>query len=254
MNIIQDTWDESEDEELIDFMTSVAPQDLLTWSSDHILDTVPSSVPYHHVHALFADTSIVQQVLKGKYEVPDTYPNYFNSIYRRKIEKLPFKEIIDMEYPYFVKPVKNAKEFDALVVRNQLEFEYIESLMEDDPENQLYVCDVVKFLNEFRLFIGQDPDSNTPKIYGCVNATTFVMEDGTSDQHPPQNFLDDILTLNNVPFSVVDVAILDTGDWAVVEVNPPFALSSYDWPIEKYYNYCRDAWQFIVANIDTELY
>jgi hypothetical protein len=44
---------------------------------------------------------------------------------------------------------------------------------------------------------------------------------------------------------VIDVGYTDRDIWCVVEVNPPFALSSYDWPISSYYEYCRAAWHFI---------
>ena len=45
---------------------------------------------------------------------------------------------------------------------------------------------------------------------------------------------------------MVDVGLLDTGDWGVVEVNPPFALSSYDWDVGAYYAYCAAAWRSVV--------
>ena len=54
------------------------------------------------------------------------------------------------------------------------------------------------------------------------------------------------LSTEGHPFCVVDVGLLDTGDWGVVEVNPPFALSSYDWDVGAYYAYCAAAWRSVV--------
>ena len=33
--------------------------------------------------------------------------------------------------------------------------------------------------------------------------------------------------------------------WSIVEVNPPFSISSYDWNIDSYFNYCKDAFQYL---------
>lgn len=107
----------------------------------------------------------------------------------------------------------------------------------------LYISDIVEFINEFRLFIGKN------KIYGIVESTDILINSEKSVSiKPPEDFLNKVLQNNTFDFCVIDIGIIDFDGiykWSIVEVNPPFALSSYDWPIENYYNYCKDAFNYI---------
>jgi len=35
----------------------------------------------------------------------------------------------------------------------------------------------------------------------------------------------------------------------IVEINPSFALTSYDWDIKKYFDYCKQAWNYFQSTI-----
>jgi hypothetical protein len=48
-------------------------------------------------------------------------------------------------------------------------------------------------------------------------------------------------------FVVVDVGLTSEGKWCLVECNPPFALSSYDLPMDIYVSYCSAAWEYLVS-------
>ena len=181
--------------------------------------------------------------------VPDCYPLEFETLYNRHIRKIKLENLNEIQKPYFVKPFENNKSFDARKIYNNDNHEYLlQDLVELNftQEDFLYVCDIVEFINEFRLFIGNQ------KIYGIIESTDILINSKKSVSiKPPQEFLDKVLQLNTFDFCVIDVGIINFNGshvWSIVEVNPPFALSSYEWPIEDYYNYCKDAFNYLKGN------
>ena len=237
--VIQDTWNEEDDIELLNY---VADKNLKTkyLSENEILNTNISNID-----VLFCDTDIIQKKIKSEL-VPDCYPLQFEALYNRDIQKIKLKNLNYIQKPYFVKPYENNKSFDARRIYNNDNQEYLlQDLSElNFKENDyLYVCAVVEFVNEFRLFIGNG------KIYGIVESTDILINSKKSISiKPPKEFLDKVLQLNTFNFCVIDVGIINFSGshvWSIVEVNPPFALSSYDWPIDSYYKYCKDAFNFL---------
>ena len=181
--------------------------------------------------------------------VPDCYPLEFETLYNRHIRKIKLENLNEIQKPYFVKPFENNKSFDARKIYNNDNHEYLlQDLVELNftQEDFLYVCDIVEFINEFRLFIGNQ------KIYGIIESTDILINSKKSVSiKPPQEFLDKVLQLNTFDFCVIDVGIINFNGshvWSIVEVNPPFALSSYEWPIEDYYKYCKDAFNYLKGN------
>ena len=76
-----------------------------------------------------------------------------------------------------------------------------------------------------------------------ADASDYILGTGTQkNEEPAKSFIKEILKANPYNDVVIDVGLLTTGEWAIVETNPPFSLSSYDWPIEEYYKYCRLIW------------
>ena len=237
--VIQDTWNEEDDVELLNY---VADKNLKIkyLSENEILNTNISNID-----VLFCDTDIIQKKIKSEL-VPNCYPLQFKPLYNRDIEIIKLKNLNDIQKPYFVKPYENNKSFDARRIYNNDNQEYLlQDLSELNftQENLLYVCAVVEFINEFRIFIGNG------KIYGIVESTDILINSKKSISiKPPQDFLDKVLQLNTFNFCVIDVGIINFNGshvWSIVEVNPPFALSSYDWPIDSYYKYCKDAFNFL---------
>ena len=237
--VIQDTWNEEDDIELLNY---VADKNLKTkfLSENEILNTNISDID-----VLFCDTDIIQKKIKSEL-VPDCYPLQFEALYNRDIQKIKLKNLNYIQKPYFIKPYENNKSFDARRIYNNDNQEYLlQDLSElNFKENDyLYVCAVVEFINEFRLFIGNG------KIYGIVDSTDILINSKKYVSiKPPQDFLDKVLQLNTFNFCVIDVGIINFSGshvWSIVEVNPPFALSSYDWPIDSYYKYCKDAFNFL---------
>jgi hypothetical protein len=237
--VIQDTWNEEDDIELLNY---VADKNLKTkyLSENEILNTNITNID-----VLFCDTDIIQKKIKSEL-VPDCYPLQFKTLYNRNIQKIKLKNLNDIQKPYFVKPFENNKSFDARRIYNDENHKYLlEDLSElNFKENDyLYICTIVEFVNEFRLFIGNN------KIYGVVESTDILINSKKSVSiKPPEEFLDKILQLNTFNFCVIDIGIINFNGshiWSIVEVNPPFALSSYKWPIDSYYKYCKDAFNYL---------
>ena len=237
--VIQDTWNEEDDIELINY---VADKNLKTkyLSENEILNTNITNID-----VLFCDTDIIQKKIKSEL-VPDCYPLQFQTLYNRNIQKIKLKNLNDIQKPYFVKPFENNKSFDARKIYNDENHKYLlEDLSElNFKENDyLYICTIVEFVNEFRLFIGNN------KIYGVVESTDILINSKKSVSiKPPEDFLYKILQLNTFNFCVIDIGIINFNGshvWSIVEVNPPFALSSYKWPIDNYYKYCKDAFNYL---------
>lgn len=237
--VIQDTWNEEDDIELLNY---VADKNLKTkyLSEKEILNTNITNID-----VLFCDTDIIQKKIKSEL-VPNCYPKQFKTLYNRNIQKIKLADLNEIQKPYFVKPFENNKSFDARRIYNDENHKYLlEDLSEINfKENDyLYVCTIVEFINEFRLFIGNN------KIYGVVESTDILINSKKSVSiKPPEDFLNKILQLNTFNFCVIDIGIINFNGshvWSIVEVNPPFALSSYEWPIDSYYKYCKDAFNYL---------
>ena len=232
--IIQDTWTGDDDMELYQYMdeNNIAYQSL---SGDEIL-----KLDANTLDLLFCDTQIYQKMVSN-YVPPDTYPVCFQKYYHRNIVKMKLSDCLHLEKPYFVKPATNNKVFNATIVKDEYDIAYLQS--ENSEDSDIYVSDVVNFVNEYRLFI------LNYELYGIVESSQYILDaEKIRSQNPPKEFVDEILKINPYKCVVIDIGLLDTGEWAVVEVNPPFSLSSYDLPIEKYYRYSQNVWYLALMN------
>lgn len=233
--VIQNSWTEEDDIELIEYIQSAYPSQYKVMNEMEILSSSPDEMI-----GLFCDTDVVQRLLQTRYKAPDTYSKSFETLYNRKISKLSFAACYDHPKPFFIKPYDNNKAFYARIIERVSQLDSLKEELNDD--DYVYVCDVVKFMNEYRVFMGPD------KVYGVVNSSKFVLPSNDAPEYhiePPSEFIHGLIEQNKEGYCVVDVGMLQNGTWAVVEVNPPFALSSYDWPISEYVTYCLDAWAHI---------
>ena len=182
-------------------------------------------------------------------KVPSTYPNSLQNLLKRSVKQRILKTISVSDLPIFIKPVSNDKSFDGRVVQDM---PGLASLREEagDGECLVWVAEKVCFLVEHRLFVGGGELYGTGRIQGKGDAV------------PPESFVREVLACCGVDvFWAVDVGLMTplpgTGEggggnrgqeegseeecWAVVEVNPPFALDDHGLAIEPYCRYCRDA-------------
>lgn len=120
----------------------------------------------------------------------------------------------------------------------------------------VYVAPVVDFSSEHRLFIGKDciwavQECSEYTIGHRLTNKAFGAEIlSVEDIVLPMEFANEVLDLvvqHKMGFVVVDCGYNPAKDeWCVVEVNPPFALSSYDMDINDYVKYCCKAWAHTV--------
>ena len=241
--VIQDTWTEEDDQELLEYCKKY---NTIILSKTDIL-----KLNVNNIKVLFCATKIIQKLLTG-YIIPDTYEKCFFEFYKRNIELKTLNDCYNIKMPFFVKPSANDKSFNAMIINSKSDLKYLNSFMSLD--NILYTSDIVKLKNEYRLFIGDK------KLYGIANSSEYVTDFLDLETNytkyfniaPPTEFINEILASNTTGFCIVDIGLTNNGDWIVVEVNPPFSISSYDFPIDKYFNYCCDAWQYIITNCNSK--
>ncbi|CAD7935062.1 unnamed protein product [Amoebophrya sp. A25] len=207
-----------------------------------------------------------------------------NNLFNRKISKRMLSSLCaeHEELPLFVKPASNDKLFDGGVVRDAEDlariWEQVRSASdgtggrggaarevdhapvgrdEERTNCEVYTAAVVRFVVEYRLFIGSG------RLYGDAGKFYKIRAAREMEQKgdlpiPPAAFLEDILRcVGPERFWVVDVGMMmfttevgeDTSNttkkWGVVEVNPPFSLDDHGLPIEPYCQYCQDACEWI---------
>ncbi len=250
MIIIQDTWNSEDDKDLLKYIDDNKIEHLILNK-----DEINEIVDINKYSVIFADTSIIQNILKkqGIHNDYNSYDKLFEKFYKRKISIGTYDDLKMIEKPYFVKPYYNDKSFEAVIVENDTDLKLI------PKTGKIYVCEYVQFVNEFRLFIS---DYNK---YNIVESSSFIISpnkikkikeiEEIEEQH---NFINDILKINSslehsgqsptYKDIIIDIGvILRNGiyEWVIVEINPPYALTSYDLPIRVYYDYCNNAWKNI---------
>lgn len=247
--IIQNTWNQEDDQELLEFFQSQGKK-YQVMSGEEILKLNPKSLD-----VLFADTSIVQRLLGNLYQTVDTYPDCFKTLYKRQIQKRKFveletirseilkvggKEEVVLE-PFFVKPYTNDKLFDAQVIKNYEDLYYFATYCGAD-DDYFYQSSIFNFVNEYRMFIADS------KLFAIVESSDYILNSDTIIRlEPPREFIQQIIDANVYPWVIIDIGMNSGGVWAVVEANPPFALSSYGLDIQRYFNYCQMAWIKIIT-------
>jgi len=190
----------------------------------------------------FCSTTVVQFHLnKIGYSIPDTYQQNFNKFFKRKIEKCQYQNLLTTEFPIFIKPVGNDKKFDGTVFENLDQFKEILSIntlddtLEIKPGMEFYISSILKFEVEYRLFIGN----------GHIYASAF--QKGNDKIKIDENFVEEIILTCGKEFFAVDIGFIkENSEWAIVEINPPFALDDYEIDLEIYIKYGTDFHKFQV--------
>jgi hypothetical protein len=210
------------------------------------------------------NTELVQRKLREVgllHKVPSTYPDTLRGLLGRSVEQRALKDLTLSNLPIFVKPVSNDKSFDGRVVTDG---GGLVGLREEaqDAACLVWVAERVSFLVEHRLFVGDGV------LYGMGRIQ------GTRDAVPSESFVKEVLACcESGVFWAVDVGLMirplggagvgagrgggqnkdreqeqereQEECWAVVEVNPPFALDDHGLAIEAYCRYCQDACTWI---------
>ena len=152
--------------------------------------------------------------------------------YKRTITKTTYSDLNKFTYPYFIKSAGNNKLIPGTVINNDHELSELWKIHNITPtaDLELYISDVVKFNVEYRLFIGN----------GRLYATAY--QKGVNSIKVDNDFVKELLSVCGKKFYCIDVGYIKTVGWAIVEVNPPFALDDYDIETETYVQYGVDFW------------
>lgn len=240
--IVQDSWNEEDDQELHEYLTNSNIQYKML---DH--EAILTNINPSETGLMFCDTDLMQKLLR-KYDVYDeieTYPKCLSEFYKRDIFVIRPKDLLDIiSYPYFVKPITNNKSFNGTLIRSDMDREYVMSQIPDHLE-QIYYCREIKPVNEYRIFVVDY------KMFGIVDCSDFLIDEPIRKSiTPPAQYIDNILKHNTYSHCVIDVAMdLSENFWYVIEVNPPFSLMSYGFPIDRYVQFCGLAWRSYVDKI-----
>lgn len=241
--IVQDTWTEEDDQELHEYLKK---SDIRYEAVDR--ETIKTLRPMD-LEMIFCDTDLMQELLRSHhlYNEIETYPESLNKFYNRDIKKIQPKVLLDSSqypYPYFIKPVSNDKSFNGTLISSEMERDFVMSQMKNH-DDLIYYCHEIKPVNEYRIFVVDH------KMFGIVDCSDFLIDTPIRKSVPPSTqYIDDVLKHNTYSHCVIDVAMDKSGDfWYVIEVNPPFSLMSYGFPIDRYVEFCKLSWKSYVANI-----
>ena len=195
----------------------------------------------------FCATEVVQHHLKAaelaEKVVPDTYSQNYAPLFGRKIQRISFtdlKGLAQTDFPLFFKPASNNKLFDGCVVTDQAHIDEVLEMHDVDKDvaatMEVYVCEVVKFACEKRLFVGAG------KIYATGH------QFGKDDTPLDSAFVDQVAKLSDGKYCAVDIGYLPaSSQWVVVEVNPPFALDDWGIATATYLQHGINFWRTEIA-------
>lgn len=159
----------------------------------------------------------------GKNVIPDYYPDFLqNYLFRRvwKTEEWPLGKKV------FIKPADRYKRFTGFITNGGYR----------KKKKPPYWCsDVVSFRDEWRYYIAN----------GKVLAAGWYWGDEDKQPDPPKI---------NIPFpsdycGAVDFGMLETGEFALVEANHPFACGWYGTDHKAYSIWLAEGWKWIKRNM-----
>lgn len=197
----------------------------------------------------FCNTDIVRYQLQ-KYNIPkkildmlypDTYETIYSEYFKRKIQTINMNLIEDLllkTESIFVKPIGNDKSFDGRIISSVDDTEALLSETESKENEYVYACEVVEFLSENRLLVGNG------KLYGyghiCKKKDYSFMS---------QMDINRIIQLTGERYRCIDVGLTKEKGWVIIEINPPFSLDDYEIPLDMYMNFCIGACEWINNNL-----
>jgi len=88
-------------------------------------------------------------------EVPSYlgYPETLKPFLDRKIEVAKVSDLEGMEYPYFIKPYKNVKQFTGDVITSDNIKEIFLNYTKVNQDTEIYISGIKDFLSEYRCFV-----------------------------------------------------------------------------------------------------
>ena len=143
---------------------------------------------------------------------------------RRKIAYTSINQLSQITFPMFVKPVDD-KFFKAQIYDKHETITERQDLSKDD---KILVSEPVHFIKEFRAHILQSQVVSINR-YSLEGELSISSTD--EDMTGAQNFVQDVIN-NSTEFTppavVIDIGLLKSSHWAVVEANPVFGAGLYN--------------------------
>jgi hypothetical protein len=218
--LLEDSW---EAEDIVQYCNThhikcyvLSPEQITSLSKEEFMQYVP-----------FCSTDIVRKHVQP----PDTYEEIYRPYFYREIKKVPFSEIV---HGMFVKPIGNDKSFDGQVYYDNDCF--LGPL--PDAQTEVYGCEGMKVLSEYRLLIGKH------RLYG-----QGYMSGARIDDLLPKSMIEELVNLTD-NYRCIDIGFVKfrTGSplssrWVVIEINPAFSLDDYNIPLNNYMEFCIDGWR-----------
>lgn len=213
-----------------------------------------SAQDLHPDHPILGSSDILQRLLtEAGLPVINTYPDFIRPLMKRAVTESSARDLLAPDGSVFVKPVHGHK-----LGRTGL---WQRGLYQADE--LLYVCPLVNFESEWRLYIcpgrqllglcdysdrlfQEDPWESLSQMEARFEAFASQIP----RHEPPAEFVQQVLAA--VPPDtclVVDIGLMLSNldqepEWAVVEVNPGFSSSNYGLTTEQFADFTIEAWRF----------
>lgn len=146
----------------------------------------------------------------------------------RKVVECTVADLVNYDYPYFVKPSRKVKQFTGDVIANDNQMKIFRDYYDVDDNTELYMSGVVDFVSEYRCFVhngelvGIKHYKGDFKVFPDVAGINFI-----------KKVYEDDLTTKPTAYTI-DVGVLSTGQTVLVELNDMWAIGSYGFDPEEY--------------------
>lgn len=187
------------------------------------LDELPTTAGAPYGSQIFCEVIVHQTNWKLKLNSFDWLAKLPKKFRQRQIDFMTLKEASLLDETKFIKPADD-KCFDAKIYKSG-DLIPPQVLSDDTP---VLVSDVVHFVAEYRCFV-KDQKVLTTSCYvyqdEVANPSNWYRYD-LSAIHP-ESYVNEMLKSVQSENSVIDVGLLETGDWAIIESNPAWASGLY---------------------------
>ena len=146
----------------------------------------------------------------------------------RKVVECKVSDLVDHEYPYFVKPSRNVKQFTGDVIENDDQMKIFRDYYDVTDDTELYMSETVEFVSEYRCFVHN----------GELKGIQYYQGDYTVfPQMAAINYMLDTYQHDggtNPLAYTLDVGVLDSSITVLVELNDMWAIGAYGFDPEDY--------------------
>jgi len=181
------------------------------------------------------------------YPTFDCYPHELSQYMTRHRYVMYASEALQWGEDCFVKPVK-LKLFNGFIRKRDGQYDEHDQeqfdILKSNPDELVYVSDIVKFQSEWRYYISQN------KVMGAGRYDPDGEDDAlVPDQSIVQEAVD-IMFKSGFNYYTLDFGVLDTGETELVEANDAWAIGLYEKALtpKVYTEWLANRWKEISKN------